>query len=71
MPTIPLQDARPAQPDPERLGPVEARRQSVLLATPGRTGGRYPGDGGRSLPVGGGLNLRHAGRQAPWRQEER
>ena len=71
MMTLPVQHARPLRPDEARLGPVEARRQAALLEVPSRAGQRYPGDGGRILPAGGGMGLRHAGRQAPWRSEER
>ena len=71
MPTLPIQHARPLRPDAARLGPDEARRQAALLETPRQHGKRYPGDGGQSLPQGGGPALRVAGRPTDpvWQHE--
>ncbi|WP_426956828.1 hypothetical protein [Muricoccus radiodurans] len=62
---------RPA--DIIRLGTREAQRLSALLALPGQTLARYPGDGGRVLPTGGGPSVRvPEGRSAPvWRSDSR
>ena len=65
MPTLPIHHAKPLRPDTARLGPQEARREETLLASPAPHGPRFPGDGGRVLPAGGGLALRNGARIAP------
>ncbi|HEY8612477.1 MAG TPA: hypothetical protein VIL69_14465 [Roseomonas sp.] len=72
MPNLPIQQAKPLRPDPARPGPKEARRQAALLAPPTPHGQRFPGDGGKSLPSGGGPALRSSHRIADpvWRRED-
>jgi hypothetical protein len=53
MPTLPNTHARPIQADAARVGRAEAERRTMLMAKPGETSNRFPGDGGRRLPPSG------------------
>ncbi|MBP0443710.1 hypothetical protein J8J14_02870 [Roseomonas sp. SSH11] len=64
MPVLPIRRAKPLRPDHARLGPQEARREAALLTMVPRHRSRFPGDGGRVLPMGGPAASRGLSRQA-------